>query len=129
MIYRNIFDSFKLSFVFDYWQKHDNFLLWNIEVLPSFFFTFLRLQVFNTSCSLSVNTSKIEGHRYCMSWSSYQRYPLKNDDNWWRLQKQSPEVFYKKALLKKFTIFTDEHPCWSLFWIKIGVFLWILPSF
>ena len=60
------------------------------------------------------------------------------------LCKQPPEVFYKKALLKNFAIFTGNHQCWSLFWIKlqtfssatslkwdsnIGVFLWILLNF
>ena len=33
-------------------------------------------------------------------------------------QKQPPEVFCKKGVLKNFTIFTRKHLCWSLF----GVF-------
>ena len=33
-------------------------------------------------------------------------------------QKQPPEVFYKKVILKSFAIFTGKHPCWSLFLIK-----------
>ena len=60
---------------------------------------------------------------------------------WWN-QKQPPEVFYKKAVLKNFAIFTGKHLCWSLFIIKFqtfrpdskrdpntGVFLWILQNF
>ena len=32
-------------------------------------------------------------------------------------------MFYKKAVLKNFTIFTGNHPRWSLFWIKLRVIL------
>ena len=35
------------------------------------------------------------------------------------LQKQPPEVFYKKAILKNFAILTGKHLCWSLFLIKL----------
>ena len=31
------------------------------------------------------------------------------------MQKQPPEVFYKKIVLKKFTIFKKKYLCWSLF--------------
>ena len=31
--------------------------------------------------------------------------------------KQPPEVFYKKAALKNFKLFTGKHLCWSLFLI------------
>ena len=34
------------------------------------------------------------------------------------VQKQTPEVFYKKAVLKNFVIFTEKHLCWTLFLIK-----------
>ena len=34
-------------------------------------------------------------------------------------QKQPPEVFYKKAVLKNFTIFTGKYLCWSFFLIKL----------
>ena len=55
-------------------------------------------------------------------------------------QKQPPEGFCKKALLKNFTIFTEKHLRWSLFLIKLpvfllkrnsntGVFLWMLRNF
>ena len=60
---------------------------------------------------------------------------------WWN-QKQPPEVFHKKAVLKNFATFTGKHLCWSLFLIKleafrsdskrdsnIGLFLWILQNF
>ena len=30
------------------------------------------------------------------------------------LQKQSQKVFYKKAVLKNFARFTEEHLCWRL---------------
>ena len=34
-------------------------------------------------------------------------------------RKQPPEVFYKKAILKNFVIFTGKHLCWSLFFNKL----------
>ena len=37
-------------------------------------------------------------------------------------QKQPSEVFYKKAVLKNFAIFTGKHLCWSLFLIKLQAF-------
>ena len=30
-----------------------------------------------------------------------------------KMQKQPPEVFYKKAVFKKLAIFTEKHLCWS----------------
>ena len=60
------------------------------------------------------------------------------------VEKQSPEVFYKKAGLKNFAIFTGKPLCWNLFLIKlqtfrpatllktdanIGVFPWALNFF
>ena len=38
------------------------------------------------------------------------------------LQKQSPEMFYKKAVLKIFTTFTEKHLCWTLFLVKLLTF-------
>ena len=38
------------------------------------------------------------------------------------LQIPSPEVFYKKAILKNFAIFTENHLYWSLFLIKLQAF-------
>ena len=35
------------------------------------------------------------------------------------IQKQPPEVFYKKAVLNNLTIFTEKKLCWSLFLIKL----------
>ena len=35
------------------------------------------------------------------------------------LQKQPPEVFCKKGVLKNFANFTGKHLCWSLFIIKL----------
>ena len=35
------------------------------------------------------------------------------------LQKQPPELFYKKAVLGNFAIFTGKQQCWSLFLIKL----------
>ena len=31
-----------------------------------------------------------------------------------KMQKQPPEVFYKRAVLKNFAIFKGKHTCWSL---------------
>ena len=36
-----------------------------------------------------------------------------------QLQKQPSQMFYKKAALKNFAIFTGNHLCWSLFLIKL----------
>ena len=36
-------------------------------------------------------------------------------------QKQPLGVFYKKAVLKNFAMFTEKHLCWSLFLIKLQV--------
>ena len=35
-----------------------------------------------------------------------------------KMEKQPPEVFYKKYVLKNFAIFTGKHLCWSLFLIQ-----------
>ena len=35
-----------------------------------------------------------------------------------RFQKQPPEVYYKKAILKNYAIFTTKHLFWCLFLIK-----------
>ena len=37
-------------------------------------------------------------------------------------KKEQPEVFYKKAVLKNFSILTGKHLCWSLFLIKLWSF-------
>ena len=37
-------------------------------------------------------------------------------------QKQPPEVFYKKAVLENFAIFTGKNLCWSLFLKKLEAF-------
>ena len=34
------------------------------------------------------------------------------------MQKQPPEVFYEKTILKIFSLFTGKHLCWSLFLIQ-----------
>ena len=59
-------------------------------------------------------------------------------------KKQPPEVFYKKAVLKNFSILPGKYMCSSLFLIKLrpfrsatflkrdsngGVFWWILQNF
>ena len=36
-------------------------------------------------------------------------------------QKQLPEMFYKKVVLRNFATFTEKHVCWSLFLIKLQV--------
>ena len=40
----------------------------------------------------------------------------------WSVQKQPPEVFYKKAVLKNSAIFTGKHLRWSLFLMKLQAF-------
>ena len=35
-------------------------------------------------------------------------------------KKQPPDVFYKKAVLKYFSVFQGKHLCWSLFLIKLS---------
>ena len=35
------------------------------------------------------------------------------------VQKQPPEVFFKKVVLKNFANLTEKHLCWSLFLIKM----------
>ena len=35
------------------------------------------------------------------------------------VQKQPPEVFFKKRVLKNFANLTEKHLCWSLFLIKM----------
>ena len=40
---------------------------------------------------------------------------LKVSENTVDIRKQPPEVFYKKAALKGFAIFTGKHLCGSLF--------------
>ena len=71
-------------------------------------------------------------NKYCFKWD-YNPF-----------QKQPPKVFYKKAVLKNFAIFTGKRLCLSLFLIKLqdsspafllkrdsntGLFLWILRNF
>ena len=36
-----------------------------------------------------------------------------------KLQKQPPEVFYKKAVIKNFAVLTGKQLCWSLFLVKL----------
>ena len=37
-------------------------------------------------------------------------------------QKQPPKVFYKKAVLKNFAMFTGKHLCWTFFLVKLQTF-------
>ena len=48
-----------------------------------------------------------------------QKIPLSNEPrrSLGFVQKQSPELFCKKSVLKKFENFTGKHLCWSLFLI------------
>ena len=39
-----------------------------------------------------------------------------------KAQKQPPEVFYKRAVLKMFAIFTGKHLRWGLFSIELEAF-------
>ena len=42
--------------------------------------------------------------------------------NGFKYRKQPPEVFYKKAVFKNYSIFTGKHVSWSLFLIKLQAF-------
>ena len=35
-------------------------------------------------------------------------------------QKQPPEVFCKKGVIKNFATFTGKHLCWNLFFTKVA---------
>ena len=52
---------------------------------------------------------------------------------WKQVQKQPPEVFYKKDVLKNFAVFTGKYMCWSLVTLSkethTGAFLRILRNF
>ena len=37
-----------------------------------------------------------------------------------KIQKQSPEVFCKKGVLKNFANFTGKHPCWNIFYNQVA---------
>ena len=56
---------------------------------------------------------------------SYQKIPLPNEPqrSLWFVQKQPPDLFCKKNVLKKFTNFTGKHLCWSFFFIKACNFI------
>ena len=41
-------------------------------------------------------------------------------------KKQPPKVFYKKFVLKYFSIFIGNHPCWIIFLIKLQAFRWLI---
>ena len=63
-------------------------------------------------------------------WSNF--CPL-NVLNVYKVQKQPPEVFLKKGVLRNFAKFTGKHLCESAFFNKVAaacnVFLWILQNF
>ena len=44
------------------------------------------------------------------------------------LQKQPPEVFYKKGVLRNFAKFTEKHLCQRLFLNKVGGLISIPPE-
>ena len=54
------------------------------------------------------------GHLLCIVPEYLQFLYLKHE-----LQKQPPEVFRKKDVLKNFKNFTGKHLCWSIFLIKL----------
>ena len=57
-------------------------------------------------------------------WNLYKVYCKDNRTTSWRRsgQKQTPEVFLKRGVLKTFAIFTGKHQCWSLFLVKLQIF-------
>ena len=54
---------------------------------------------------------QLDQHFESINWFLYE----------WRGQKHPLKVFYKKAVLKNFVIFTGKHLCWSLFLIKTPI--------
>ena len=51
-------------------------------------------------------------------WANAQYWKI-TSANW---QKQPLELFYQKAFLKNFAIFTEKQLCWSIFLIKLSAF-------
>ena len=62
----------------------------------------LEFYLFSNLCKSEVYSSNIKLWNYCLSRNkTSERY--------------YGQVFYKKAVLKNFAVFTEKHPCWSLF--------------
>ena len=74
-------------------------------ILKTYFFKMFSLLLFffmNTIISIS-SSSQIACYVMCVQY----------------VQKQPPEVFFKKDVLKNFANFAGKHPCWSLFFNKV----------
>ena len=103
---------------------------------------FYKLTYVRRICKRSLSTKRLkillpEINKECFKWDY-------NEWDYNAIQKQWPKVFYKKAVLKNFAIFTGKHLCWSVFFIKwqnfspatllkrdsnTGLFLWVLRNF
>ena len=74
-------------------------------------------ETFNISLVLFIRNKFQNQFRYQLP--AYKASQLKcNLDS--QIQKQPPEIFYKKGALKNFTKFTGKHLCQSLFFNKIA---------
>ena len=52
---------------------------------------------------------RLRASQWMNKWVAHPKY--------FKLQKQPPEVFYKKVILKNFAIFKEKHLCWSHFFL------------
>ena len=139
---------------------------WGVTQVKAILYVFLH--IWKQEISIYYGNKEIHAIEYyfwlwCTFWASY--WHIKCKINWERtfkrlhdwvsyrkdcfflgsskeVQKEPPEVFYEKAILKYSTIFTGKHLCWNLFSPALeslqlrrrrdsdgGVFLWILQIF
>ena len=62
-------------------------------------------------CLKRVEKEKLWGHHNKdISLNTFAKYMF---NYFLKMQKQPPEVFHKKAVFKKWAIFTEKHLCWS----------------
>ena len=67
------------------------------------------------ACKITKNTPQQ------LSWVTV--FPLYKIVSNCRLQKQSPEMFYKKGVLKKFAFFTEKHLCQTIYKVALKFFI------
>ena len=66
-----------------------------------------------------INSAKDFINGFGEYWNNEALFELFSYAVFWEKQKQLPDVFYKKSVLKKFPIFTGNYLCSSLFLIKL----------
>ena len=96
----------------DFFSKFDSFSKRNF--FSKFFSkSFLRIQFTKKSLMENFNFCAVNVE------ISTQCYRLKRNCNWVQVQRQTPEVFHEKNILKNFSNFTWRHLWSSLFLIKL----------